>query len=60
MKVDRDPNRPVRHLEWRVRILGVGAALGLAGMFLDVGWLVNVAIGVLLVGFALRFLPEGD
>ncbi|MEQ9569398.1 MAG: hypothetical protein RLN75_04350 [Longimicrobiales bacterium] len=60
MKVDRDPNRPVRHLEWRVRILGIGAVLGLAGMFRDAGWMVNVAIGVLVLGFFLRFLPAGD
>lgn len=57
MKVDRDPARPIRHLEWRVRLLGVGAVLALAGMYFDYGWMVNVAIGVLLISFVLRFLP---
>lgn len=51
----------VRHLEWRVRLFGAGAILALVGMASGVEWLVNVAIGVLLVGFALRFVPErGD
>lgn len=60
MKADRDPDRPIRHLEWRVRILGVGAVLGLAGMYFDSGWMVNGAIGVLVLGFFLRFLPGSD
>ncbi|MEK9501010.1 hypothetical protein [Gaopeijia maritima] len=60
MKVDRDPGRPIRHLEWRVRLLGVGAVLALAGMYFDAGWMVNAAIGVLLISFVLRFLPGGD
>lgn len=60
MKVDRDPGRPIRHLEWRVRLLGVGAVLGLAGMYFDSGWMVNAAIGVLLISFVLRFLPGID
>lgn len=58
MKVDRDPNRPVRHLEWRVRLLGVGAILALAGIYFDSGWMVNVALAVLLTSFLLRFKPE--
>lgn len=57
MKVDRDPARPVRHLEWRVRLLGVGAVLALAGMAMERTWMVNVAIAVLAVGFLLRFVP---
>lgn len=60
MKVDRDPGRPIRHLEWRVRLLGVGAVLALAGMYFDAGWMVNAAIGVLLISFVLRFLPGAD
>ena len=60
MKVDRSPDRPVRHLEWRVRLLGVAAVLAIAGMMLENGWMVNGAIGVLLVTFALRFIgPAG-
>ena len=48
----------VRHLEWRVRLFGAGAILALVGMAADAEWLVNVAIGVLVVGFLLRFVPE--
>lgn len=48
----------VRHLEWRVRLFGAGAILALVGMVSGTEWLVNVAIGVLLLGFALRFVPE--
>lgn len=57
MKVDRDPGRPVRHLEWRVRLMGVGAVLALAGMAMERAWMVNVAIAILAVGFFLRFIP---
>ena len=57
MKVDRKRDRPVRYLEWRVRLLGVGAVIALAGIYFDSSWLVNVAIGILLIGFALRFTP---
>jgi hypothetical protein len=58
MKVDRSRERPVRHLEWRVRLLGVGAILALAGIYFDSSWMVNGAIVILLIGFALRFAPD--
>lgn len=45
------------HLVWRARILGLGAVLALAGMATEREWLVNVAIGILILGFGLRFLP---
>lgn len=48
------------HLQWRAILLGVGAILALAGIGLERDWLVNVALGVLIVGFGLRFVPEGD
>lgn len=60
MRVDRSRDRPVRHLEWRVRLLGVGAVLAVAGMVLDNAWMVNAAIGVLLVTFALRFIGRAE
>jgi hypothetical protein len=50
----------VRHLEWRVRVFGVGAVLALAGIYLRLDWLVNVALVVLVTGFLLRFLPDED
>lgn len=55
MKLRRDAGGPGPHLEWRVRLLGAGAILALAGIWADVGWLVNVAIAFLFVGFLLRF-----
>lgn len=60
MKIDRRRDRPVRHLAWRVRLMGAGAILALAGIYHDSAALLNAAIGVLLVGFALRFLPGDD
>lgn len=38
----------------------LGAALGLAGIFMDLSWLVVAGMVVLLVGVLLRALPEGD
>ncbi len=40
--------------------MGAGAILALAGIYHDSAALLNAAIGVLLVGFALRFLPGDD
>ncbi|NNF38006.1 MAG: hypothetical protein HKN71_05030 [Gemmatimonadetes bacterium] len=57
MKVDRSRDRPARHLEWRVRLLGVGAVVALAGIYFDSSWMVNAAIVILLIGFAVRFAP---
>ena len=49
------------HLRWRAGLLGVALVLALAGIGLRTGWLVNVAIGVLVAGFGLRFLERsGD
>lgn len=47
---------PARTLEWRIRLFGVGAILGLVGMWGDQHWLVNLAIAVLAAGVLLRFL----
>jgi hypothetical protein len=55
--VDRDPDREVKHLRWRVRLFGVGAILALVGMYFEVAWMIWSAIGVLVAGFVLRFLP---
>ena len=58
--IDRSPERPVRFLEWRVRLFGAGAILAVAGMAAEMGWLIWIAIVVLLVGFLLRFVPVPD
>ena len=60
MFIDRSRDRPVRHLEWRVRIFGAGAILALVGMWAQWRWLITVALAVLLLGFLLRFLPPRD
>jgi len=49
-----------RHLEWRIRLFGAGAILAVVGMAADAGWMVNLAIGVLVIGVMLRFLPSAD
>ncbi len=60
MRVDRSRDRPVHHLVWRVRLLGVAAVLAIAGMMLENPWMVNGAIGVLLLTFALRFIGRAE
>ena len=55
---DRDPDREVRHLRWRVRLFGAGAVVGLVGIYLDASWVVWAAVAILVLGFGLRFLPE--
>ena len=52
--------RGAAFLRWRIRVFFLGAALGLAGIFLNRSWLVTAGMVVLLVGVLLRALPEGD
>ncbi len=52
--------RRVALLTWRIRAFFFGAALGLAGIFLDIPWLVTTALVVLLLGVALRMAPARD
>jgi hypothetical protein len=44
----------------RLATLIVGGVLGLVGMRFDNSLLVSGAIGVVLVGFLIRFLPRGN
>ena len=46
-------------LEWKVRLFVVGASLAVAGMAIEIQWLVVVAIVILFAGFLIRFLPGG-
>lgn len=48
------------HLEWKVRLFLLGAALAMVGIGLESTVLVVLAILVLVAGAALRFLPGGD
>ena len=60
MFLNRSQRPPVEHLEWRIRIFGVGAILAVVGIWSNQAWLVNLAIGVLAVGLVLRLLNCGD
>lgn len=46
-------------LPWKVRLFLLGAGLAVVGMALESRPLVGIAIGVLVLGFAARFLPGG-
>lgn len=54
MRVLRVPQTRSAVLRWRVSAFLLGAVLGLAGIFLDMAWLVTVALIVLLLGTAFR------
>jgi uncharacterized membrane protein len=56
MFVDRGRRGPGANLAWRVRLLGLGAVLAMVGISTEREWLVNVALGVLILGFGLRFV----
>ena len=58
MLIDRRKDRPVRHLEWRIRLFGVGAIMAVVGIATEQSWLINVAIAVLAAGVLIRFLPR--
>jgi hypothetical protein len=58
MFVRRGAGGPGNHLQLRLVFFVVGATLAVAGMAMTQEWLMNVAIGVLGVGFVLRFVPE--
>ena len=48
------------YLQWKVRLFVVAAVLGLAGIYFEERWLTGAAIGLLVLGLALRFLPTGE
>lgn len=54
----RSRTGPDKFLRWKTVTLVVGVGLILAAYRLERSWLVWVAIGVLAVGFVLRFLPH--
>lgn len=58
MFLDRS-RRAGRYLEWKVRLFTLGAVLAVVGMALNQSWMTWAAIGVLVVGMLLRFLPDG-
>jgi|GEM_PF-1229423 len=46
-------------LPWKVRLFLLGAVVAVAGMGLDSGLLVGIAMGILVLAFLVRFLPGG-
>ena len=48
-------------LNAKVAIFCIGAVIALIGVATNTSWVITVAIGVLIVGFLMRFLrPRGD
>ena len=55
--IDRRP-RSRRFLVWKTRIFAVAAVIALVGMYLNNPFVTGAALVLLLVGVALRFVPE--
>lgn len=47
-------------LRWKIGAFLLGAILGLTAIFLDLSWLVTVALVVLIGGVLLRRIPSND
>lgn len=47
-------------LDWKVRLFAAGAGLGLAGIYLESGWLVLGAVVILFGGVVLRWVPDPE
>lgn len=47
-----------RWFELRAALFVIGASLGIAGMVSARGWLVWIAIAIIAVGVAFRFVPS--
>ena len=60
MFIDHSPNRPVRHLKWRLRLVAVGAVCAVVGIYLDSRPIVWVAIAFLVAAFVVRLLPDRE
>jgi hypothetical protein len=55
-RASRKKTGPDRFLNAKIAIFCLGAGIAAVGIITERGWLVNVAIGVLLIGVALRFV----
>ena len=49
---------PDPYYHWKTIVFAIGAAFGLAGIFTDHDWLILLAVPILAVGVALRWLPR--
>lgn len=57
-RASRERRGPDPHLNIKIAIFVIGAALGLAGIALNQRWFVYAAIGVLAVGVILRAIDK--
>ncbi|CAN5761238.1 hypothetical protein BH23GEM9_BH23GEM9_36660 [soil metagenome] len=57
---DRSRRGPDTMLGHRMLVFVLGAVVGAAGIATDRQWLIYVAIGILVIGLALRFLARRD
>lgn len=55
----RDRRGPDRFLSFKMVVLVTGGMVAFAGIALDLGWLINVAIVILLLGLALNLRRPG-
>ena len=56
-RLSRDPGDE-RFLHLKVLVFVLGASVGLAGMATNRIWLINVGVGILIIGFILRFIKQ--
>lgn len=56
----REPRGADPWLDAKLLLFSLGAAAGILGMLLEREWLVFSAIGILILGVALRFLPRRE
>jgi hypothetical protein len=56
--ISRERTGPDRFLPWKAAILVVGIVLILTAERTGLDWLAWAAIGILFIGFVLRFLPQ--
>jgi hypothetical protein len=58
IRPSREDYGPDPGLNWKVGIFFLGALMAFVGMWMEARWLVGVAIAVLVLGMALRFIPR--
>jgi hypothetical protein len=59
-RVSRERKGPDHWVNAKIAIFCAGACVALIGMALDRRWVVNVAVGILLVGVVLRFVKPAS
>jgi len=55
----RERRGPDPYYHWKAILFSIGAAFGLGAMITGRDWLILIAVPVLTVGVALRWLPGG-